>query len=136
MLVLATQGCQSTPRDWSTANQRELCSAFAFHNQGYGRTPEGSLSAVETEIRSRGLIRENQWLWVKARSLRLGMNHCEMMAVRGDPARSNRTVSSDGVRIQWVFQQYSITQGRYVTSGYVYTHNGLVTSWQGRRVWQ
>ena len=59
------------------ANERELCSAFAFRNQGYGRTPEESLSAVETETRSRGLISENQWLWVKARSLRLGMNYCE-----------------------------------------------------------
>lgn len=56
---------------------------------------------------------------VRKSALRIGISECQLYASWGLPEDQNRTVGGWGVHIQRVYG-----------SGYVYTENGKVTSWQ------
>jgi len=58
---------------------------------------------------------------IAARRVALGMNWCEVYAAFGLPNVVNRSVGLYGEHIQFVYRD----SGRYV-----YTENGIVTSWQ------
>lgn len=54
----------------------------------------------------------------------IGMNQEQLIALKGYPDRSNRTVNSSGESLQWVYCTFS------TSCMYVYLHNGVVTSYQ------
>ena len=58
---------------------------------------------------------------IAARRVALGMSWCEIYASFGLPNAVNRSVGRYGEHIQFVYRD----SGRYV-----YTENGIVTSWQ------
>jgi hypothetical protein len=72
---------------------------------------------AQTEARKRGLRLSPKLAMAKRVSL--GMTRCQMYAVLGEPDSVNRTVSRREVHIQ---HNYDGT--------YVYTTNGVITSWQ------
>ncbi len=56
----------------------------------------------------------------------IGMSQDELIALKGYPSRSNRTVTTGGESLQWIYcKSYSSTSCMYV-----YLQNGLVTSYQ------
>jgi hypothetical protein len=72
---------------------------------------------IIAEAKKRG-IKVNRDL-VKNSQIRIGMSQCNLYAALGIPEHENRTVGSWGVKIQHVYDGL-----------YVYTDNGIVTSWQ------
>ena len=64
------------------------------------------------------------WPHINMGTVVIGMTECELLAARGAPSTVNRSVSSYGERKQYVYRSYA---GQTV---YVYTRDGLVTSWQ------
>lgn len=56
----------------------------------------------------------------------IGMSQDQLIALKGYPSRSNRTVTTGGESLQWIYcKSYSSTSCMYV-----YLHNGVVTSYQ------
>lgn len=72
---------------------------------------------VNAEAKRRN-IKVNQKL-VKEANIQIGMSICSMYAAWGIPQDENRSVGSWGSHIQHIYG-----------STYVYTKNGVVTSWQ------
>lgn len=56
----------------------------------------------------------------------IGMSQDQLIALKGYPSRSNRTVTTGGESLQWIYcKSYSSSSCMYV-----YLHNGVVTSYQ------
>lgn len=87
--------------------------------RGFAYLAMGLATPMRREMQRRGL-RAND-ADAKAESFRVGSTECTVYAALGDPDDVNRTVSASRVSKQLVYRNPRI---------YVYTVNGLVTSWQ------
>jgi hypothetical protein len=112
---------EAAPAALQALSLEEFCSAYGYalrtqHMPNWYSGDEAP-RLVRDEARRRKL-RLNDKDVVQQR-IRIGMNRCQLLAVWGDPTEQNRTVGSWGVNIQHVYP-----------NAYVYTRNGVVTSWQ------
>lgn len=57
-----------------------------------------------------------------------GMTKDQVLASWQEPDRKNRSVYSNSVREQWIYDRYSPDKGAY--SEYLYFDNGVLTGWQ------
>jgi len=76
-------------------------------------------SIVLSEIRKKKI--PHRATAAKDRSIKIGDSVCSMQMALGLPDDANRTVNASGVKIQHVYRKRGL---------YVYTNNGIVTSWQ------
>lgn len=115
-------GCAAPQRNPAALTETELCKSFGAHTElGWRESAE----AMRVEIVHRNLIPEPEWEIVRGHKIRVGMTKCAMYASWGRPDRENRTVSAGGESIQHVYRA-----SRYSRGQYVYTRNGVVTSFQ------
>lgn len=82
-------------------------------------TNQEAIKNAEKEVVSRGFSIIGNYDSIKKRNVNLGMNECELLASWGRPERRNRSVNAYRTSIQYVYGKT-----------YVYTDNGVVTSWQ------
>jgi hypothetical protein len=73
-------------------------------------------------VRERGLLNKRDLDLIPRKSYGTGMSQCGMYIVLGKPESENKSVGSYGVHIQHVYRRYP--------TKYVYTENGVVTSYQ------
>ena len=78
------------------------------------------------EVKARKLLSDEEIDLVKSKEIRLGMSEKALLASWGTPTKTNKSVSSFGVRKQFVYGTFS----KYSSPTYVYVENGKVTSWQ------
>ena len=91
--------------------------------------------AVDAEIQKRSLLNEvdSQYISKEQFSIRaftIGSSECAVLSVLGWPEEVNKTVTSSGTHIQYVFKRFlsnDLTDYDYTN---VYVSNGVVTSWQ------
>jgi hypothetical protein len=96
----------------------QLCNAYKMHRA----------EKVKAELIRRGDIADDEWDLIEARKIRIGMSQPALLASWGTPGiwgRVNRSVGSYGEHIQWVYRSCD-----RCSATYVYTENGIVTSWQ------
>lgn len=118
-------GCAVTPQAASSLNSGELCVRYGDRLKS-GDLPGAQIYRSEIDNRKLMLPRDNTES-IRRNEISIGMSLCALHASWGSPSRNNRTVTSRGVRVQHVYMNpYS----RYRASAYVYTENGIVTSWQ------
>lgn len=112
---------REAPKNLKEMNDGDLCVAYGASIRGeiigYPLSFKGASSMVIAEIKRRKLRADVAT--VKKERMRIGMTLCELYASRGFPDDSNRSVGKWGVHIQHVYSGY-----------YVYSENGVVTSWQ------
>lgn len=78
------------------------------------------------EMERRSLLSQNEKDLVAKKQIQIGMSLCALYASWGKPDHENRSVGSWGTHIQHVYNAGL----RYIRPTYVYTENGVVTSWQ------
>src|SRR5690606_33970565 len=78
------------------------------------------IDAYTREIKARKLLSERDWDAVDRKVVAIGISKCALYASWGAPTRKNRSGGAWGIHIQHV----------YGSRQYVYTKNGIVTSWQ------
>lgn len=76
------------------------------------------------EMQRRNLLTANELDLVKNKQIQRGMSLCAMYASWGVPYKENRSVGRWGTHIQHVYGSH------HSSRAYVYTENGIVTSWQ------
>ena len=81
---------------------------------------QGCPELVDEFVR-RGVFRKGHAARIKAGKVVTGMNANELRGAWGAPSDANRTVSRWGTRTQHVYGDFG---------PYVYTRDGIVTSWQ------
>ncbi|MBL6775109.1 MAG: hypothetical protein ISQ26_06825 [Candidatus Puniceispirillum sp.] len=79
------------------------------------------LAEYEAEIRSRDFFTDAEWALIKSQKIQIGQRAEILPCAFGRPSKVNRTVNQYGVSEQWVFRS---------TGWYVYTDDGVITSWQ------
>lgn len=68
---------------------------------------------------------------IKSGNLMRGMTEAEVIAAIGSNWTKNRSTGSYGVHEQWVLPHNSMRDRRY---GYLYFQNGILVSWQSKRL--
>jgi len=117
---------KDAPAYLKTINNNSLCIEYgvAVRGESVEQSVDPNLDFKESpamvvaEAKRRNIGFNN--LMVKNKQVQIGMTICEMYASLGTPEHQNRTVNSHGVLIQHVYHDRL----------YVYTDNGVVTSWQ------
>ncbi|HAF00409.1 MAG TPA: hypothetical protein DCG63_03855 [Methylophilaceae bacterium] len=125
IMMLFMAGCTTmTPEKFALKTDDEVCRA-----SGYLRNILGGKKLAEPwmrELEKRNLLTEREIAAVNNKEIFIGMTECALYASWGSPKRTNRSVSHDGINIQNIYGDYS----KYSKPTYVYTRNGVVTSWQ------
>lgn len=121
--VVAEQRKQ-LPSELRGMGTSELCAAYGFflrnrHFAGYLELAQEALRPAKSELQRRGL-RVND-ADIKAEVFRVGSTECSVLAAFGNPDAVNRSVSASRVSKQIIYRDINV---------YVYTVNGVVTSWQ------
>lgn len=116
--LLTSAGCALNPERLSLLSDDQLCKDYGDLNNGIWNT---IADVYKREIINRDLITDAEWVLVSEKTIQIGIDKCALYASWGTPYRENSTVGSWGVHVQHVYR---------VGSGYVYTENGRVTSWQ------
>ena len=117
---------RNNTKSYSTAtvskmNNTQLCSHF--HEGVTSRVLTGNTQFdknIVTELNKRG-FHTNQINQARSGNIAIGIPTCMMYATIGKPDKENKTVNKSGVRIQNVYRSKDL---------YVYTKNGIITSWQ------
>jgi len=115
-------GCAATPEQLSARSDDQLCKTYSDARKVGGLIGDLGASHLQ-EMQRRNLLSENELDLVKNRQVQRGMSLCALYASWGVPNKENRSVGRWGTRIQHVY-------GARYTRAYVYTENGIVTSWQ------
>lgn len=119
---LADHSIEAVYELWHAANRDQ---GTAFDRQMNARSgifiDPVAMEQLERDIRSRTDITPEEHDAALKRNIFIGMSEKALLLSRGKPARQNRTVRPDGVFIQHVYPSYGL---------YVYTLDGVVTSWQ------
>lgn len=84
---------------------------------GYGKNKD-----IRAELERRKVFSKREWKAIDEEKIFRGMSTAALYASWGQPYRTNRSVGSWGVHTQHIFRNYC--------GEYVYTKNGLVSSWQ------
>ena len=99
-----------------------LCNAY--HN--------GHYKNVRAAIIRRGFVPQGDWALIDAGQIRRGMSEAELICAWGAPSpldgKVNTYVGPNGTEKQWVYRTCISSLG--CNASYVYTQNGLITSWQ------
>lgn len=85
------------------------------------------------EAQRRGLLNAVDIQSLPNKKFRVGSSKCGLLAVWGRPEDSNKTVTTSGVDVQWVYCTERTTIGSSTVclkQKYAYTSNGIVTAWQ------
>jgi hypothetical protein len=80
------------------------------------------------ELQKRNVITDDEWWLIADHKIQVGMSELALLASWGSPGlygAINRTATSAGVQIQWVYRNCQGCRTRYV-----YTQDGKVVSWQ------
>lgn len=123
ILVSLLPGCATTPEQLSAMPDDMLCKTYRDSRRVGGLIGDLGASHLQ-EIERRKLLTANELDLVKNRQIQRGMSLCALYASWGVPNRQNRSVGAWGTRIQHVYGSSSTSRA------YVYTDNGIVTSWQ------
>lgn len=122
--IITLSGCAASPDRISASSDLEVCKSYAVFSGGIGW---GNRAAqYKEEILRRNLLTSEEWALAAEKKLRRGMSQCAMYASWGNPDRENRSVGSWGTSVQHIYNAGL----RYIPATYVYTRNGVVTSWQ------
>lgn len=117
LITIALAGCGAVPREIvEKSPDTEICEAIGIFNRPMYAT---QLQPYWEEALKRKLFNEQEINTIPTRRIFIGMRQCALYATWGKPPRENRSVGSWGVNIQHVYG-----------SSYVYTRNGVVTSYQ------
>jgi hypothetical protein len=124
LLMAGLNGCAVSPEQASQRSDNEVCESYGvFSRSGmWGAAAE----TYRREIEHRKLMTTEEWALADKKTIRIGMSRCAMYASWGKPDRENRSVGSYGEHIQHVYN----SGYRYIRPKYVYTRNGIVSSWQ------
>ena len=117
---------RNNTKSYSTAtvskmNNTQLCSHF--HEGVTSRVLTGNTQFdknIVTELNKRG-FHTNQINQARSGKIAIGMPTCIMYATIGKPNKENKTVNAYRTHIQHVYRGKNL---------YVYTDNGIITSWQ------
>lgn len=124
-LIAATlSGCVASPKQITAMSNLSLCQAYQNARKIGHLAGDGGANHLQ-EIQRRKLLSDNELDLVKNKQIQRGMSTCALYASWGSPDRENSTVSARGTLIQHI---YGWRRG--ASRSYVYTENGLVTSWQ------
>ena len=123
LAVLLLAGCapsyaHAKAADLAALAQADLCAAYH----------DGHPPTVRAELERRGAIAAADWPDVEARTIRVGMSQCALLASWGIPGlwgNVNRSVTAAGTETQWVYRDCDACEATYV-----YTERGVVTGWQ------
>lgn len=122
-VAAALSGCATTPEQLAAKSDIQLCQTYRDARRVGGLIGDLGASHLQ-EIQRRRLLSENELDLVKNRQIQRGMSLCALYASWGTPYKENRSVGKWGTHIQHV---YGTRRSR---NAYVYTENGVVTSWQ------
>lgn len=110
---------ETTAEYFATLKNDQLCLKAGKIYRNTKNQESDVFKNMETEINKRGLIKQEHLKWVFDKTLNLGANECVIYAALGLPDGINRSVSAGSIHKQYVY-------GRT----YIYTEDGIVTSWQ------
>lgn len=98
-----------------------LCADY-YELRTNGEMNQAATLQIEKVMYEKGVTR---WRMpaIRESTIQLGMTRNELLAAWGRPRRENETVSRAGIDIQHVY-------GSTLDATYVYTKNGIITSWQ------
>lgn len=116
-------GCTSTPEKLSSMSDDSLCKTYRDARRVGGLLGDQGASHLR-EIERRNLLTVNELDLVKNKQVQRGMSLCALYASWGVPYDENRSVGRWGTKIQHVYGS------RHSRHAYVYSENGIVTSWQ------
>ncbi len=119
--ALAVEMKKIAERTLKSATKNEVCVYYGKALRGYLKNQflqfPNSESVVLAEAKRRNI--KLDIASVKKGTIKIGMSECSMLAAWGEPESSNRSVGRWGVHTQHVYH-----------STYIYTENGIITSWQ------
>lgn len=123
-ITVTLGGCALSPEYMTSSSDRDVCERYGV----FSRNPMFSelTAQYKAEMDHRNLLSQSDKDLVAKKQIQRGMSLCAMYASWGAPDHENRSVGSWGTHIQHVYNSGL----RYVRPTYVYTENGVVTSWQ------
>ncbi len=110
---------ESTPEYFYNLKNDALCVKAGKIYRGTKNQESDVFKNMEAEINKRKLIDPEHLQWIFKKTLNLGANECEILASLGLPDNINRSVNANNISKQFVYGNI-----------YIYTENGIVTSWQ------
>lgn len=123
ILAAATlAGCAMSPEYMASSSERDVCYRYGVFSRNH--IFSGMTEQYQAEMERRNLLTQSEKDLVAKQQIQRGMSLCALYASWGIPDRENRSVGVWGTHVQHVYNAGS----RH--SAYVYTENGVVTSWQ------
>lgn len=121
LCAVLMSACAGSPMRLSMMDEEGLkLEKTAVIAQAYGF---GQYDNLRAELKRREAFTEQEWAWIDAKQLGMGMSVEAMYASWGTPSHQNSTVTRAGRHVQHVY-------GGGAHATYVYTENGRITSWQ------
>lgn len=118
----------STLAELESVSTRKLIRAYnnttadtPFSKYEKTRTPE-----MTAELKRRKLVPESDWEFIENNKIGIGMTETGLYISWGYPRKVNESGGSYGTHKQLIYDR-----GKH-SRQYVYTENGIVTSWQNR----
>lgn len=128
LLLMTVAGCgHLLTSTASTDSDFDVCERFGRYSSTKAFQDGPLVESYFQETQKRRLLTAQEYTAIRERQIGLGMSECALFASWGRPTRANRSVSRNGVRVQYVYRH----SGYYAsTTRYVYTEDGKITSWQ------
>ncbi|PIQ82514.1 MAG: hypothetical protein COV76_03445 [Candidatus Omnitrophica bacterium CG11_big_fil_rev_8_21_14_0_20_64_10] len=131
VLLMGTFGCNSLHPSYAALDPEgprlfddpTLCAAYR------GGVYHGiSVRNILTEINRRGLINDDEWGFVRTRTIFVGMGECALLAAWGEPAAVSH-FNPDPLITVPDQKQFLFRRGPRNKDTYVYTRDGSITHW-------